>query len=208
MYMKCISLSKITVLPEGRLLAYSHDAFIELETQIKEIMIAVGRRRSCKSKCQNSKKFWKIFEHLDDSPTCRKGYSAEEYDTLIDLDRHYDSNKKLEIAKAGKIMCKGCLCGFDYWEIFKHVNQKGSYCRSKYNRFRDSVYYIHLWNTVVLTRDRKAHYSGSNIASTLNDFVTDSYEEKKENRLMAWKQLESNLEEHRDGPQWPDELKY
>ena len=96
----------------------------------------------------------------------------------------------------------------------QHVNEK---CKDKwYAHFSGfgeklrifSMNYIELWNTVVLTRNRKAHYVGSsNLISTLDDFYSDLYEDL-DHTDKAWELLASHLEGYGDGPEWPDELKF
>ena len=150
--------------------AYSYEAFVKMEIQIKEVMIAVQEE---------------MWQEL---------YPSE-----------------LEIVRSGKIQCRGCKNGFEFWEIMKHVNKK---CLSKFYAsysFFSSMYYIDLWNSVVLTRDRNAYYEG-HLIRTLDDFVTDSNKarQSQDQRVKGWDQLATTLEEHRagHGPEWPNELKF
>ena len=175
--------------------AYSHDAFVEMEIQI--MVDVMGMQ--------------KLLSNYSYKGSFKGSYFSDQ------LNKFYEEKtKQKEMAKSGKILCIGCKNGFQYWEIMQHVNEKckdkwyahfSGYLKSSRKRIF-SMNYIELWNTVVLTRNRKAHYVGSsNLISTLDDFYSDLYEDL-DHTDKAWELLASHLEGYGDGPEWPDELKF
>ena len=188
--------------------AYSHEQFVDFENKIK--VLDIRGRKKCQG-CNFYHEFWEILEHLENEH-CKIQYTS---DQIIELEKHCEEHtKKLEIAKSGKVQCDGCSEGFEFWEIFKHINTDAS-CEQKWNKCN----IIDLWNIIVCTRDRKSHYMGGSTPDTdtsdYDDWASETnfhYTLKLMNCIqsIAWKKIAEYLKQlnNYEGPKWPEGLKF